>query len=436
MPGTKLSTSSSELEITGEFKNAVSQVIRERKSLFITGRAGTGKSTLLRHLRDLGGLNTATVAPTGIAAINVGGQTIHSFFKLPPRLIRPEDIKLRRNAAILKKLELLIIDEVSMVRSDVMDAIDQTLRINRGQRHRPFGGVRVAMFGDLHQLPPIVSDPEVQKYLNARYGGPFFFGAPVFKETNFECLELTKKFRQTDPQFASLLDCISDSTVSEFQLDALNGLVVSFDSLRDREKFIILAPDNNTVFNLNNDFLEAIQGKEHIFEASVTGQFDESAYPTDASLRLKAGAKVVILKNDPAKRWVNGTIATVAQITDGKVWVEVRGTRYEIERAAWDKISHEYDETKQTITQKVVGSFRQFPLRLAWALTIHKSQGMTLDNVYLDLARGAFAHGQTYVALSRCKSLAGLALARPLRSSDIIFDSAALGYRSAFRITN
>lgn len=429
-----MSSRSGEIEITGEFENALRQVKQNRRSLFVTGRAGTGKSTLLRHLRS-GCANAAVVAPTGIAALNVGGQTIHSFFRLPPRLIQPQDIKPRRNAAILKKLEFLIIDEVSMVRADLMDAIDLTLRMNRNRPSEPFGGVCTIMFGDLHQLPPVVSDKEILRYLNTTYGGAYFFNAPAFRESGFGYVELTKKFRQTDPAFSSLLDCVATRTIDEFQLDALNGLVKPFEQLANREDFVILAPDNETVFDLNNRFLRALTGEPHVFEAEVKGTFDEGSYPTDASLRLKPGAKVVILRNDPAKRWVNGTVAVISKIAGGKVWVKIRGVEYEIERAAWEKISHEYDEKKNAIVQKVTGSFHQFPLRLAWALTIHKSQGMTLDNVYLDLARGAFAHGQTYVALSRCRSLNGLALARPLRPADIIFDPAALGYRETFGVS-
>jgi ATP-dependent DNA helicase PIF1 len=428
-----LADRSQQIELTAEFQDVLDAVTRRRHSLFVTGRAGTGKSTLLRELKRRCGPNVAIVAPTGIAAVNVGGQTIHSFFKLAPRLIRPEDIRPSRNAAVLKRLDVLIIDEVSMVRADLMDAIDQSLRRNRGNRGTPFGGVCVAMFGDLHQLPPVVSDPEIRRYLEHRYGGVYFFHAPAFAGGTFGHLELTRKFRQTDPQFSGLLDDIADGSVDDFQLEALNGLVTPLESLPDRRKFVILAPDNNRVFRLNDHFLQALRGEETVFDAEIKGRFEESAYPTDASLRLKVGAKVVLLRNDPARRWVNGTAAVIANITDGKVWIELRGAQYEIERVTWEKIGHRFDDGKQAIVAETEGVFRQFPLRLAWALTIHKSQGMTLDNVYLDLARGAFAHGQTYVALSRVRSLAGLALARPLRRPDIIFDPAALGYRAAFR---
>jgi ATP-dependent exoDNAse (exonuclease V) alpha subunit len=420
---------SSELVLTDEFEAAIDFAERRHENLFITGLAGTGKSTLLRYLRDKVGRNLAVVAPTGLAAINVGGQTIHSFFRFAPRLIRPEDIRMTRRAAIYRKLEVLVIDEVSMVRVDLMAGIDLTLRINRGRPNEPFGGVCVIMFGDLHQLPPIVADSEIQRYLVHIYGGVYFFNAPLFKDKRIKFLELTRKFRQTDEIFANLLDRVADRSINENQLDALNGLVGPFESLENRDKFVVLAPDNNTVFNINARFLDALNSEEFISDAEVRGQFDPSSFPTDATLRLKVGAKIVLLRNDANHRWVNGTIANVSRLERGRVWVKLRGVEHEVEKATWEKTSYEYDEGKRTITQKVIGSFRQFPVRLAWALTIHKSQGMTLENVYLDLANGAFAHGQTYVALSRCRSLDGLALARPLKLADIIFDPAAIEYR-------
>jgi hypothetical protein len=380
--------------------------------------------------------NVAVVAPTGLAAINVGGQTIHSFFGLPPRLIKPEDIRPTRKAAVHRKLDVVVIDEVSMVRVDLMAAMDRALRVSRGRPNEPFGGVCVVMFGDLHQLPPIVADEAIGRYLEHTYGGFYFFYAPVFQGAPFKYVELTKKFRQVDPVFANLLDCVAVCSISEHQLDALNSLVKPFDDLKGREKYVILAPHNATVSEINATHLNALSGTEFVSEAEVRGKFDERSFPTDAILRLKVGAKVVLLRNDSAKRWVNGTIATVSKLAANKVWVQVRGVQHELEKTSWEKLVYEYDHEKRKMTQKVEGSFRQFPLRLAWALTIHKSQGMTLDNVYLDLAHGAFAHGQTYVALSRCRSLDGLALSRPLRMSDIIFDSGAVDYKSLFDTAN
>lgn len=429
--GENVDTNAASLDFTDEFQTAVSAIER-RQNLFVTGKAGTGKSTLLRTLREISKLNIAITAPTGLAAVNVGGQTIHSFFRFPPRLINTDDIKASRQSTIYKKLDVLVIDEVSMVRADLMSGIDRSLRLNRDAPNKPFGGVCVVMFGDLHQLPPIVADAEIQRYLIHKYQGIYFFNSSAFSRKNFSSLELTKKFRQTDPVFSSLLDSVADRTISDYQLDALNGLVTKFDSLRERDKFVILAPDNNTVFNLNNNFLNSLRSTELVVEAEVRGQFDEGSFPTDATLKLKEGAKIVLLRNDASKRWVNGTIATISKINSGRVWVDVRGVSHEVEKVAWEKVAYEFDHEKGKMVQKVVGTFRQFPLRLAWALTIHKSQGMTLENVYLDLARGAFAHGQTYVALSRCRTLEGLALARPLLPADIIFDPAVNDYGKYF----
>ena len=427
----------SDTEFTSEFKAVVDYVNQRRGNLFVTGRAGTGKSTLLRCVRDMVKGNVVVVAPTGLAAINVGGQTIHSFFRLPPRLLRPEDVRANRNAGLFRKLDVLIVDEVSMVRADLMAAIDRALRLNRGRPNEPFGGVCVVLFGDLHQLPPVVASPEINRYLTHNYGGVYFFNAPVFRQREFQYLELTKKFRQKDPVFSNLLDCIADQSINDEQMRALNGLVIPLEKLSGRENYTILAPHNQSVSNINSGFLNALSGPEFAAEAEVQGKFGESDnFPADPILRLKAGAKVILVRNDVNKRWVNGTSAVISRLSNNRVWIRIRGIEHEVERSSWEKIKYEYDLKSRKMVQSVIATFRQFPLRLAWALTIHKSQGMTLDKVYLDLAKGPFAHGQTYVALSRSRSLEGLALSRPFTRSDIIFDKAAVAYRQAFRSIN
>jgi ATP-dependent exoDNAse (exonuclease V) alpha subunit len=420
------------IEITEEFSKALSLIQASRQNLFITGRAGTGKSTLLGIIKKAARGKLVVLAPTGLAAINVGGQTIHSFFKFPPRLIRTDNTRFGRQAALYRSLDTLIIDEISMVRADLMEGIDRSLRLNRGRLNEPFGGVRVILIGDIHQLSPVVAESEVQQYLQDEFGGVYFFNAKVFRECQPRYLELTKKFRQSDEDFGKILDRVADGFASGEQLKVFNNNVISFDALPDRDKYTILAPHNHTVFDLNMRFLDALGGKEWAAEALVTGSFEESRFPTDQTLRLKVGAKVVLLRNDPQKRGVNGTRGIVAKLDQGRIWIDIDGKQLELERHVWEKIKYEYDPKKKSPVEKVIGSFKQFPLRLAWALTIHKSQGMTLDNVYLDLSRGAFAHGQAYVALSRCRSISGLALARPLRLSDIIVDPNALAYRNAF----
>jgi ATP-dependent DNA helicase PIF1 len=401
--------------------------------LFITGRAGTGKSTLLRCLRDRITRNALVLAPTGLAAVNVGGQTIHSFFGFPPRLIRPDDVRRSRNARVMRRLEVLIVDEVSMVRSDLLWAIDQSLRLNRGRPREPFGGVRLLLFGDLHQLPPVIQEADVGEHLDSKHGGAFFFNVSALREgPGTTLLELQQVFRQQDLSLLRVLDRIREGEADSADLAVLNARVAPIRTLAEGDRFVILTPTNAAAHRINLAYLQALPGAPVAHEASVTGEFSQSAMPTDSTLVLKPGAKVILLRNDPDKRWVNGTIARVARLQQGRVHVEIDGEEHEVEPASWENRRYAYDQAEQKIVGTVAGTFKQFPLRLAWALTIHKSQGLTLDNVYIDLGRGTFAHGQAYVALSRCRSLKGLVLARPLKSSDIVFDKAALGYRDVF----
>ena len=373
------------------------------------------------------------LAPTGLAAINVGGQTIHSFFGFPPRLIQQSDIRRSRNGRLMRKLEFLIIDEVSMVRSDLMWAIDQALRVNRGRPREAFGGVRLLMFGDLHQLPPVVQEGEVAAHLADAFGGPFFFSASALREgAGTALLELEQVFRQTDENLVRVLNNIREGDVGEDDLVLLNERVRPIRTLSEGEPYVILTPTNAVARRINAAYLDALPGPPRRFAAGISGDFAESAQPADAALDLKAGAKVMMLRNDPDRRWVNGTIARISRLTDKQVFVEIAGREYEVEQASWEHRRYAYDQAAEKIVESVAGTFKQFPVRLAWALTIHKAQGLTLDKVYVDLARGAFAHGQTYVALSRCRSLEGLALARALKPNDVLFDRSATEYREMF----
>ena len=427
------STWPASVQATPEFIAAFDYLRAADGHLFVTGRAGTGKSTLLRCLRDCLPGEMVIVAPTGLAAVNVGGQTIHSFFGFPPRLIRPQDIRRSRNGRLMRHLKFLVIDEVSMVRSDLMWAIDQSLRVNRGRPREPFGGVRLAMFGDLHQLPPVIDEAEVAGHLEAEHGGPFFFSLSTLRDgTGTGLIELTQVFRQKDEALIRVLNRVRDGEADEDDLAVLNERVHPIRTLSEGEPYVILTPTNAAARRINMAYLEALPATARQFAAGVTGDFNESAQPTEATLTLKQGAKVMLLRNDSDRRWVNGTIARVSRLAEDRVWVEVDGTEHEIERVAWENRRYAYDKAEEKIVETVAGTFRQFPLRLAWALTIHKSQGLTLDKVYIDLGRGTFAHGQTYVALSRCRTMEGLALARPLRPTDILFDRSAMGYRQVF----
>jgi ATP-dependent DNA helicase PIF1 len=418
---------------TADYDVALDFMQNHTGHLFVTGRAGTGKSTLLRALRDMTAQASVVVAPTGLAAVTAGGQTIHSFFGLPPKLIQPEDIRRSRNGGVMRRLKLLIIDEISMVRSDVMAAIDLSLRLNRSRPKEPFGGVRLLLFGDLHQLPPVVRGHEEAEYLEDKYGGPFFFGVSALQEgAGTSLLELQQVFRQKDEALLQVLNKVRENTADEGDLQVLNERVSPIRTLSEGDPYVILTPTNEAAHRINNAFLNALAGDEKTYEAGITGEFNENAAPTDTSLTLKIGAKVILLRNDADKRWVNGTIARVTRLDETKVSVDIDGREYDVEAVSWENRRFGFDQKEEKIVETIAGTFKQLPLRLAWALTIHKSQGLTLDKVYIDLGRGTFAHGQAYVALSRCRTLAGMALARPLRPIDIKFEKAATGYRDKF----
>jgi len=314
-----------------------------------------------------------------------------------------------------------------------MWAIDQSLRVNRGRPREPFGGLRLALFGDLHQLPPVINDAEVAEHLETAYGGPFFFSIGALREgAGTSLIELSHVFRQKDEALLGVLNLIREGDAGVDDLALLNSRVHPIRTLSDGEPYVILTPTNAAAGRINLAYLNALPGAPQPYQAATTGEFSQSAQPTEQTLMLKPGAKVMLLRNDPDRRWVNGTIARVSRLEEKRVWVEVDGDEHEVEQASWESRRYAYDKAAEKIVETVAGTFTQFPLRLAWALTIHKSQGLTLDKVYIDLGRGTFAHGQAYVALSRCRALDGLALARQLRPSDILFDPAAMGYRRMF----
>ncbi|HEY8194859.1 MAG TPA: AAA family ATPase [Hyphomicrobium sp.] len=418
---------------TPAFERAAAFLEEPGGNLFVTGRAGTGKSTLLKALRDAYADRMVVLAPTGLAAINIGGQTIHSFFGFPPRLIQESDIRRSRNGRVMRKLDFLVIDEASMVRSDLMWGIDRAMRINRGRPKEPFGGARVLLFADLHQLPPVVQEREVLDHLIDTHGSPFFFLVPALREdSGTSLLELEQIFRQTDDALIRVLNAVRDGNVSDSDLAFINTRVSPIRTLAEGEPYVILTTTNAAAKRINIRYLEALPERAVRFNATITGDFNANVEPADPALELKPGAKVMMLRNDPDKRWVNGTIARISRLTDKQVFVEVAGREHEVEPVAWEHRRYAFDQSAEKIVETIAGTFKQFPLRLAWALTIHKAQGLTLDKVYVDLGGGTFAHGQTYVALSRCRTMEGLALARPLTRRDVMFDPEALGYREVF----
>ena len=411
-----------DFEITPDIEQAFGLMEHSRRHVYITGKAGTGKSTLLQYFKEKTARNIAVLAPTGVAAIHVGGSTIHSFFRFPPRLITPNEVRrVRGKEKLFSALETIVIDEVSMVRADVMDAVDHALRLNRHRTDEAFGGVQVICIGDLYQLPPIV-EPELQDYLADVYESPYFFDARVFKENKFEVIELGKVFRQRDSGFIALLNKIRNNELEESDLHDLNRRCDPSLDFEMGGLAITLTGTNRRASAINRSHLDALDSKGYAFDAVVSGDFDEASYPTDERLELKTGAQVMMVRNDPSKRWVNGSLGVVQELSGDSITVALGDALCKVEPTEWEKIGYEYNKQDGRIEPKVTGSFKQYPIKLAWAITIHKSQGKTFDNVIIDLGRGAFAHGQTYVALSRCRSIEGIRLMHPIKPSDIILD--------------
>ena len=415
------------LELSADFKYALDLMEdqRDRRNLFITGRAGTGKSTLLTLFRNTTRKKAVVVAPTGIAALNVQGQTIHSFFGFPPKLINKSDIRRRRNRKLYEKMEMLIIDEISMVRADMIDNIDYFLQINRDDP-RPFGGVQVVFFGDLFQLPPVVSTQVEHQLFQTTYESPYFFSAHIFKHFQIEMVELQKTYRQESRNFVRLLDAVR---VNQADYDDLEDLNIRHIEDFDAEDFYItLSARNATVNSINAKQLSKLPGPEVTFSAGISGSFQPHLYPTESLLGLRLGCQVMFIKNDPERKFVNGTIGKVIKLNPDCIEVQLsddKGNKkvIEVAKLEWEVVKYKQEPNeKGEIETEVLGTFKQYPLRLAWAITIHKSQGKTFDRVIIDLGKGAFAHGQTYVALSRCRTLEGIVLKQPLTPKDIQVD--------------
>lgn len=422
-------------------QQTVLQLLRESMdSLFLTGKAGTGKSTLLRYIAKHTHKKHVVLASTGIAALNVRGQTLHSFFKLPFRPLPPDDPDLlstkrmfevfrysKEHRELIRSLELIIIDEVSMVRADVVDAIDRLLRVYRGKPHLPFGGVQMLFVGDLFQLEPVVKAEE-KVILERFYRSSFFFSARVFQGQGLGfcpliSIELTKVYRQGDATFVTILDKLRTGTAQATDLAIINRQVNTKADSEEGDLRITLSSRRMQVSRINEERLAKLPGKTHILQGFVDGDFPEMTQPTDLKLALKVGAQVMLLTNDRDKRWANGTIATIDRIgeTEGIIYVTTEdGLTHSVERHIWENARYTFDEEKQEVITEVIGVFTQFPLRLAWAITIHKSQGLTFDRVAIDFQDRIFAGGQAYVALSRCRSLEGMILNAPLQQRDII----------------
>ncbi|MHB0981487.1 MAG: ATP-dependent DNA helicase [Thermoleophilia bacterium] len=392
--------------------------------IFVSGSAGTGKTTLIRHLGAVLPHRTVVVAPTGVAALNAGGVTIHSFFQFPPRIQDPSEIRLLADRKLIRKLELLVVDEVSMLRCDVLDCIDAFLRKNRDNQE-PFGGVQLLFVGDLFQLPPVVPRHEWEVLRSRGYASAYFFSAHALREVPLAHVELDRVYRQRDPAFVALLNTIRTAQEIGEAVEEINDACYDADGA---DHDITLTCTNRRADDINSTSMAAIDSPEHVFEGEIEGDFrlDKQKLPSPFDLRLKVGARVMFTRNDEERRWVNGTTGIVREVDARSIRVEVGGGRsekvHDVLPVAWESYEYVLDEDEQQIVARKIGEYRQYPLMLAWAVTIHKSQGKTLDKILVDFGSGAFASGQAYVALSRVRSLDGIRLARPLRVTDVKCD--------------
>ena len=388
-------------------------IANTNSSFFLTGRAGTGKTTFLRKVQQMVDKQFITLAPTGVAAILAGGDTIHSFFGLPMDVCTPGTMGKMNEARILTLIhtDTIIIDEVSMVRCDIIDAIDYTMRKTL-RSSLPFGGKQVIFVGDMFQLPPVVKQGAEYDLMRDLYHTEdfFFYKADVIKRMRLVKIEFQKVYRQEDEDFLRILENVRQNKTTPENLMHLNERVCQ--PTKEDGTVITLASLNRTADDLNQKRLAEIESEEYTYEGTVTGKFEEKRFPVDKTLKLKEGAQVMFTRNDPRKRWVNGTIGTVSKLTKDEIQVTTDGATYVVPNCSWESYSYEYDKEERKMKKELMGTFTQYPLRLAWAITVHKSQGMTFDKLYLDLSRGMFAAGQLYVALSRVRSLGGLYLSR------------------------
>lgn len=412
------------IDITDEYRTVRALLEASCPVVFVTGNAGTGKSTLIHYLRSVLDRRLVVVAPTGVAALNAGGVTIHSFFHFPPRIHEEKDIKLVYDNKLYQKLELLIIDEISMVRSDLLDSIDKFLRKNRSS-DVPFGGVQLLLLGDLFQLPPVVPSQEYDVLKAKGYASPHFFSSFSLQKTSMVPVELTSVYRQEDRSFIDLLNQVRIGDNLDFVTAEVNRRCSQRGVPRAE---ITLTCTNNRADQINREELRRLTSREYVFKGTIEGQFslEHDRLPSPFDLRLKSGARVMFTKNDEQRGWVNGSIGIVREIDQGMIRVELvgdsRGRVCDVAPATWETFKYSYDPEEDLIVALRVGRYTQYPLMLAWAVTIHKSQGKTLDNVLVDLGSGAFASGQVYVALSRCRSIDGIWLARPIRKTDVKCD--------------
>lgn len=414
-----------DIEVIPAYEQVCALLNAQAPLLFVTGGAGTGKSTLIRYLRHTLTSRIAVVAPTGVAALNAHGVTIHSLFRLPPKVIQPSDVKEVYDRQLYRKLDLLIVDEVSMVRPDLLDGVERFLRLNRDS-NAPFGGVKVLLIGDLFQLPPVAPRDEQRALRQMNYATDFFFSSAGIADCPLVPIVLQRVFRQSDPAFIALLNDLRESKGVAEALRAINTRCVG--SVHGDDHELVLTCTNHAADERNRQELSRLDSISRTYTGSITGNFrvEKTRLPAPVDLVLKTGAQVMFTKNDGNKRWVNGTIGKVVGLGQRTVKVEIEHRTsceaFEVEPVTWEQYRYEYDPIEDRIVAKVVGRYMQLPLMLAWAVTIHKAQGKTLDRVFVDLGNRAFASGQVYVALSRVRSLEDLRLARPIAEEEVRCD--------------
>ena len=429
-----------------EFQNAWKLINYTHQSVFLTGKAGTGKSTFLKYIRDNIKKKYVVLAPTGIAAVNVGGVTMHSFFRIPLKPLLPDDpdfavkrLRERMNypkdlRKLIKELELIIIDEISMVRADVIDFIDKILRVYSSNMREPFGGKQLLLVGDIFQLEPVVTS-DMREVLRTHYQNSYFFSANAFSQIEIVPIELKKIYRQNDSQFISMLDRIRMGRPLQEDVLKLNQRVFERDSAStsDDKMVMTLATRRDMVDTINENRLKELSSKEMTYTGQITGDFPENSLPTTMELTIKVGAQVVFIKNDREKRWVNGSIGKIVKAKKNSIEIELEsGAKYAVEKAVWENIVYKYDEKTNRVIENVIGTFEQYPIKLAWALTVHKSQGLTFNNVVIDIGRGAFSSGQAYVALSRCRSFEGMQLRSTVSERDIFVNPSIIEFSRQF----
>lgn len=428
------------IDLNSEFQKALDLMEDTNKDVFVTGRAGTGKSTLLTHFRNITKKKAVVLAPTGVAALNVQGQTIHSFFKFKPD-ITLQNVKRAYSKDNPKnlylKIDTVIIDEISMVRSDLLDCVDKFLKLNR-HSILPFGGVQMIFIGDLYQLPPVVTGSE-RNIFKTHYSSQYFFDAKVFEELNLEFIELEKVYRQKDDRFINLLNSVRNNSATDEQLLEINKRY-NPDFIAEAESFIIyLTTTNDLADAINNQQLDKLKQKKFTYFGTTTGSFEKNSFPTDMELSVKSGAQIMMLNNDNQGRWVNGTIGKIIRIEkhsdeEDEIVIQVtEGKIYKVTPFTWELFRFSFDEKKNNLVSDTIGTFTQYPMKLAWAVTIHKSQGKTFENVVIDIGRGTFVHGQLYVALSRCTSLEGIVLKQPIAKKHIFMDWRVVKFITKFQ---